>query len=241
MIGTPHPLTALPNVVANAAPGLRRARVAESGFSRVRTTRRLGRRRADPACQPGGAAAHALGTGRRRRPAVMKSVAARSPWCCCPLRRRRIFGARPAREVRILIGFSAGGTTDIITRNIAPELTRLWGQAIVIENCAGAGGNIAGELVAKAGPTATRFSWGPWVRWRSTPASTRTCPSTTSGPCAHFAGGRRAQPAGGQSRRGGDQLPRFPGARQRPIPESTSRLHRQRRHRPTSPANCCAT
>ena len=58
----------------------------------------------------------------------------------------------PTREVRIIIGFSAGGTTDIITRTLAPELTRLWGQAIVIENRTGAGGNIGGELVAKSKP-----------------------------------------------------------------------------------------
>ena len=60
--------------------------------------------------------------------------------------------AWPGREVKIIIGFSAGGTTDIITRTLAPELTRAWGQAIVIENRTGAGGNIGAELVAKAKP-----------------------------------------------------------------------------------------
>ena len=58
----------------------------------------------------------------------------------------------PAREVKIVIGFSAGGTTDIITRTLAPELSKLWGQAIVIENRTGAGGNIGAELVTKAKP-----------------------------------------------------------------------------------------
>ena len=61
-------------------------------------------------------------------------------------------GTWPTREVRIIIGFSAGGTTDIITRTLAPELTRLWGQPIVIENRTGAGGNIGADLVAKARP-----------------------------------------------------------------------------------------
>ena len=61
-------------------------------------------------------------------------------------------GAWPVREVHIVIGFSAGGTTDIITRTLAPELTKLWGQPIVIENRAGAAGNIAAELVAKSRP-----------------------------------------------------------------------------------------
>ncbi len=58
----------------------------------------------------------------------------------------------PAREVKIIIGFSAGGTTDIITRTLAPELTKLWGQPIVIENRTGAGGNIGAEMVAKSKP-----------------------------------------------------------------------------------------
>ena len=60
--------------------------------------------------------------------------------------------AWPTREIKIVIGFSPGGTTDIITRTLAPELTKLWGQAIVIENRTGAGGNIGGELVAKSKP-----------------------------------------------------------------------------------------
>ena len=61
-------------------------------------------------------------------------------------------GAWPQREVRIFVGFSAGGTTDIIARLIGNELARAWGQPIVIENRAGATGNIAAELVARAKP-----------------------------------------------------------------------------------------
>ena len=51
-----------------------------------------------------------------------------------------------------MIGFSAGGTTDIITRLISSDLSKAWGQPIVIENRPGAGGNIAAELVSKAKP-----------------------------------------------------------------------------------------
>ncbi len=58
----------------------------------------------------------------------------------------------PKREVRIFVGFSAGGTTDIIARLIGQELGKAWGQPIVIENRAGATGNIAAELVAKSKP-----------------------------------------------------------------------------------------
>ena len=58
----------------------------------------------------------------------------------------------PKREVKIMIGFSAGGTTDIITRLISADLGRAWRQPIVIENRPGAGGNIAAELVSKSKP-----------------------------------------------------------------------------------------
>src|SRR6267142_1505588 len=58
----------------------------------------------------------------------------------------------PARDVHIFVGFSAGGTTDVIARLIANDLSKAWGQPIVIENRAGATGNIAAELVAKAKP-----------------------------------------------------------------------------------------
>ena len=58
----------------------------------------------------------------------------------------------PNRPITIMIGFSAGGTTDIIARLISDELRKALGQPIVIENRPGAGGNIGAEIVAKAKP-----------------------------------------------------------------------------------------
>jgi tripartite-type tricarboxylate transporter receptor subunit TctC len=58
----------------------------------------------------------------------------------------------PTKPIRIVVPFSAGGPTDITTRNIAPRLTELLGQPIVIDNRAGANGLIGAELVAKAPP-----------------------------------------------------------------------------------------
>jgi tripartite-type tricarboxylate transporter receptor subunit TctC len=60
--------------------------------------------------------------------------------------------AYPSKPVSIIVGFTAGGTTDIITRLIAEKLNKTWGQAIVIENKPGAGGNIGAEYVAKSKP-----------------------------------------------------------------------------------------
>jgi tripartite-type tricarboxylate transporter receptor subunit TctC len=58
----------------------------------------------------------------------------------------------PVKPVRIVIGLSAGGGTDVLTRLIAQRLTDAWGQNVVVENRPGASGFIAGELVAKAPP-----------------------------------------------------------------------------------------
>ncbi len=58
----------------------------------------------------------------------------------------------PAKSVRVIVPFSAGGATDIVARVIGQKLGESWGQQVVIDNRAGAGGNIGGELVAKAAP-----------------------------------------------------------------------------------------
>ena len=58
----------------------------------------------------------------------------------------------PERPVRVVVGFSAGGTTDVVARIMAKELTAELGQSFVIDNKPGAGSNIATELVARAEP-----------------------------------------------------------------------------------------
>ena len=60
--------------------------------------------------------------------------------------------AWPSKPVRIIVPFAAGGTTDILARAMAPELTKAFGQPFVVENRAGAGGNIGADLVAKSPP-----------------------------------------------------------------------------------------
>jgi tripartite-type tricarboxylate transporter receptor subunit TctC len=59
-------------------------------------------------------------------------------------------GTWPTKPVRIVVPFAPGGTTDILARTIAPELTKAFGQSFVVENRAGAGGNIGAEVVAKS-------------------------------------------------------------------------------------------
>jgi tripartite-type tricarboxylate transporter receptor subunit TctC len=58
----------------------------------------------------------------------------------------------PAKPVRIVIGFAAGGGADILARTIAPKLGENLGQQVVVDNRPGAAGNIGIELVAKSPP-----------------------------------------------------------------------------------------
>jgi tripartite-type tricarboxylate transporter receptor subunit TctC len=54
--------------------------------------------------------------------------------------------------VRIVVPFAAGGTTDILARAIAPELSKAFGQQFIVDNRAGAGGNVGAEIVAHSPP-----------------------------------------------------------------------------------------
>ena len=58
----------------------------------------------------------------------------------------------PAKPVRVVVGFSAGSTTDLIGRVLAAKLGDGLGQPVVVDNRPGAGANIAAELVSKAPP-----------------------------------------------------------------------------------------
>ena len=58
----------------------------------------------------------------------------------------------PDHPVKIVVPFPAGGTADAVPRIIAEWLSRKWGQPVIIENHAGAGGNIGAELVYKSAP-----------------------------------------------------------------------------------------
>lgn len=60
--------------------------------------------------------------------------------------------AYPTKPVTIIVPFAAGGTTDILARIIGQALTAELGQSVVVDNRAGAGGNIGGQAAAKAAP-----------------------------------------------------------------------------------------
>lgn len=58
----------------------------------------------------------------------------------------------PSRPIKLLVGASAGGTTDTMARAIAEPLSTFFGQPVLVENRPGAGGNIAAEAVARSAP-----------------------------------------------------------------------------------------
>ncbi len=58
----------------------------------------------------------------------------------------------PTRTVRIVVGFGPGTSPDVVLRVFADKLSQEWGKPVVVENAAGAAGNIAGERVARAEP-----------------------------------------------------------------------------------------
>jgi tripartite-type tricarboxylate transporter receptor subunit TctC len=58
----------------------------------------------------------------------------------------------PAQPIKIIVPYPAGGTTDILARLVGQKLSEAWGQPVVVENRAGAGGTIGNALVAKAPP-----------------------------------------------------------------------------------------
>src|SRR5262245_46957140 len=58
----------------------------------------------------------------------------------------------PVKPIRFIVPFPPGGIADVFSRVIGQKLNDAWGQAVIVENRPGAGGNIGAEAVAKAPP-----------------------------------------------------------------------------------------
>ena len=59
---------------------------------------------------------------------------------------------QPTRSIRLVVGFTPAGTTDIAARILAERLTQRLGQSVLVENRPGAGGNVGADVVAKSEP-----------------------------------------------------------------------------------------
>ena len=61
-------------------------------------------------------------------------------------------GPFPGKAVRVIVPFPAGGTADLLPRVVGEKLAAKWGQPVIVENRAGAGGNIGADAVARSEP-----------------------------------------------------------------------------------------
>jgi tripartite-type tricarboxylate transporter receptor subunit TctC len=85
----------------------------------------------------------------------------------------------PNRPVKVIVSFSAGGTTDVIARQIAQRLAQHWKQPVVVENKPGAGGTLGTDFVVAQPPdgyTILMSSSGPMVISPSLPVKLQTDP-----------------------------------------------------------------
>jgi hypothetical protein len=85
--------------------------------------------------------------------------------------------AWPSKSVRFVVPFAPGGSSEIVARSTAAELSRTLGQSVFVDNKPGAAGNIAMSEVARATDQHTS-SWATSARWRSTRTSSPSCPTT---------------------------------------------------------------
>jgi tripartite-type tricarboxylate transporter receptor subunit TctC len=80
---------------------------------------------------------------------VMVALTAAAGWISATGAQAQSF---PSKQITMLVGFAPGGGTDTAARVVAKKLAQTMGQPIVVENNAGAGGNIANEILARANP-----------------------------------------------------------------------------------------
>ena len=78
---------------------------------------------------------------------TLKLLAA-TPFAFSPMLRAQT--AWPSGNVKIIVGFPPGGGTDALARVLAPKLTLMWGQQVIVENRAGVAGVLAADIVAKS-------------------------------------------------------------------------------------------
>ncbi len=85
-----------------------------------------------------------MNTTGMRKAAVWAIVLAPVPPCAAQ--------GYPSKPIRLIVPFTPGGGTDILARVIGQKLTESMGQQVIVDNRAGAGGNIGAELAAKSSP-----------------------------------------------------------------------------------------
>jgi len=102
----------------------------------------------------------------------------------------------PTRPIRLIVAFTAGGTTDFMARLVADKLKNSLGQSVIVENRPGANGAIAAEYVAKAEPDGYTLFFTTWARSRSIRPAQGPALRPDPGLCAGRHGGVQLDDAG---------------------------------------------
>src|SRR5687767_11370261 len=76
----------------------------------------------------------------------------------------------PVRPIRLIVGFVPGGIADLLARSLGQKLAEAWGQQVIIDNRAGAGGSIAMQIAARAVPDGHTLLLGSSTQFSITPA-----------------------------------------------------------------------
>jgi tripartite-type tricarboxylate transporter receptor subunit TctC len=79
----------------------------------------------------------------------MRTIAAALSFAICASVHAQAY---PSKPIRLVVPYAAGGTSDILARQIGPKLTEAWNQPVVVENRTGANGNVGADFVAKSTP-----------------------------------------------------------------------------------------
>src|SRR5882762_1816947 len=96
--------------------------------------------------------ADAIGTANAWRRSTMRTLKLLTTVVLLAAAVPALAQAYPARPVTFIVPFSPGGGTDITARTVAAKLTARWGQSVIVENRAGAGGILGADAVARARP-----------------------------------------------------------------------------------------
>ena len=87
----------------------------------------------------------------------------------------------PSKPIHVVVTYLAGGSADTLARIVAPKLAEAWGQPVIVENRAGAAGNLGADLVAKAPPDGYTLMFTPpsplginWLLYKQMPFDPRT-------------------------------------------------------------------
>src|SRR3954470_24677236 len=90
-----------------------------------------------------------LRRGRQFRLRPMRILTAMLAWVVFSSGQAQTY---PAKPVRIIVPYAAGGTSDILARQLGPKLSEAWAQPVIVENRPGANGNVGADFVAKSPP-----------------------------------------------------------------------------------------